>query len=85
MRITKLPAGDTVFGQPIEKGYSILSSENDAVRHGRTMPDYIFSGGMDGGGVQYLRWPGYHEIGIICPYRTDNYTGTVLIYKLNEE
>ena len=56
----------------------------EAVRHGRSMPEYIFCGGMDGGGPQYLSWPDYHEIGIIHPYRTDNYTGTVFIYKLSE-
>ena len=57
----------------------------EVVRHGRSMPEYIFSGGMDGGGIQYLRWPGYRQIGTIHPYRTDDYTGTVLIYKFSGE
>ena len=54
---------------------------HEVVMHGDSIPEYVFYGGMSiPWGYGDFEWPGYHMIGRIHPYYTDDYCGEVTIW-----
>ena len=53
---------------------------HEVVMYGETVPEYIFYGGASWG-YEDFDWSGYHMIGRIHPYNTDDYSGEVTIWR----